>query len=223
MTATEKTIPEPSLSDLLAALRKQIFLQLNCHAIGIVDSFNPQNQTVKATIAYKRKFSTRQQDGKYRSELQDYPILIDCPCIILGGGDSGITFPIQSGDECLLLFNDRSIDEWFSSGQVGEVKSLRLHSMSDAIALVGLKSEANSLTDYETDKVKVFKGDTQITLGDKISVQNSSQSLVDLLKALIDEIKLITVTCAAPGSPSGTPLNAAQLTVLATQIEELLE
>lgn len=223
MSDLSKQIPEPSLADLMNAVKRQIMLQMNCHAIGRVQSFNALEQTVRATIAYKRKFSRRLPNGTYRTELQDYPILVDCPVVVVGGGSGSLTFPIEEGDECVLLFNDRSIDDWFSSGQVGEVKSLRLHSMSDGIALVGVRSIPNVLSDYDTDKTVLQQGNTKIKLGDKITVENSTQNLNTLLQDLITQIKAITVTCAAPGSPSGVPLNVAALTAIATQIEELLE
>jgi hypothetical protein len=223
MSVLSKQIPDPSLADLLNAVKRQVLLQLNCHAIGRVESFDASKQTVKATIAYKRKFSKKLDNGKYQTELQDYPILIDCPVVVVGGGSGSLTFPISQGDECVLLFNDRSIDDWFSSGQVGEVQSLRLHSMADGIALVGVRSIPNVLEEYDTEKTVLQHGDTKIKLGEKISVENSSQNLNSLLQDLITEIKAITVTSASPGSPSGVPLNASALTAIATQIEELLE
>jgi hypothetical protein len=42
------------------------------------------------------------------------------------------------------------------------------------------------------------------------------------LEQILDAINLITVTCTAPGSPSGPPLNAASFTSIKTSLEEIL-
>ncbi|MBV6442759.1 MAG: hypothetical protein EPGJADBJ_04483 [Saprospiraceae bacterium] len=55
-----------------------------------------------------------------------------------------------------------------------------------------------------------------------ILLQRNEQTLKSALFALIDQIKLLTVTCAAPGSPSTVPINAAAFDTVKTFIDEVL-
>jgi hypothetical protein len=237
----DKVPQEPSLSDLLRELKKDIFLSLNCHAVGIVQSFDSSNQTIQATIAYKKTFYELSSDGEnYNEVLRDYPVLIDCPAIVIGGGSFSLKMPIKKGDECLVIFNDRSIDRWFKGGQVTSLESSRKHSFSDAIVLVGLNSLANSLEGYEEDKVVLGDGthnlklggdesvlemgDTVLKLASKVTLENSAENLNTVLQDILTAIQAITVSgVTSGGAVSGPPSNAADFATLATRLGSLLE
>ena len=47
------------------------------------------------------------------------PLLLDCPVYFPSGGNCTLTFPVQPGDECLVVFASRCIDAWWQSGGVG--------------------------------------------------------------------------------------------------------
>lgn len=231
---------DPQLKDLLDLFKKQILLILSCHHIGTIQSFNPANQTATATINYKKTFFQLDQTTKtVVPVLQDYPVLIDCPVIVLGGGTSALTFPIEQGDECLVLFNDRDIDNWFQGGSGAAVSTQRLHSFSDAIILVGLRSLGNVLSGYDSTRAVLRNGDALVGVGEVlIKIANNTTTLNTLLQDLITNIQnLVTATAAITvtgvttgGGTSGIPANAAAisavgtaLTTLATEIGGLLE
>jgi hypothetical protein len=183
--------PQPTrfqMQDLLRLFKKEVMLGLNCHHVGQIQSFDPTNQTAQATIVYKKAFFLPDDSGNYVAQQVDYPVLIDAPVICLGGGNGAITFPIQSGDECLILFNDRNIDKWFSGGTNGELGSSRLHSFTDGIILVGLRSLPHKLLSYDEDAVAIrFKTATGINKilvkEDKVSVlvgPEGAQTKLDL-------------------------------------------
>jgi hypothetical protein len=218
---------DPSLKDLLDLLKKDVMLSLNSHHIGTVESFNVTKQTVTATINYpKTYYQLNAETGLYNPVLVDYPLLVDCPVICLGGGTTALTFPIQQGDECLVLFNDRALDNWFSGGAGAAVSSPRLHSFSDGIILVGLRSLGNVLKNYDTVRAVLRNGTTLVGVGPSlVKIANNSTTLNTLLQSLISNIQslvsatsAITVTCAAPGNPSSPPINAAAITAVASQL-----
>lgn len=219
--------PDPTLNDLLNLLAKDIMLSINCHAVATVQSFNATNQTVTATMNYKKSFYKKQPNGNYKTELKNYPILIDVPAIVLGGGGFSQRFPIKSGDECLLLFNDRDLDTWFSSGQIAGVPTPRLHSFSDAIALVGLRSEVNSLPDYDPDKYQVTNGKILFSLSEtKAEISNATKSLKTILEDLINAINGLKVTgiTSGPGlSASLDPGTISALAAVTSDLGDLLE
>lgn len=231
---------EPSLNDLLNLLKKEIMLDLNCHHPATVQSFNSQAQTVVATVNYtKTFFQINTATGQYDPVQVNYPLAIDCPVIILGGGAARLTFPIAAGNECLLLFNDRDLDNWLQSGQVGPVATSRLHSFSDAIALVGLSSAGNVVADYDAERAVLRNGQTKVGVGaDKVLIANSDGTLNTLLQNILTQLESLATAAAAitvtgvqgGGGASGPPANAAtfsdissQLSSLATQLGGLLE
>jgi hypothetical protein len=108
---------------------------------GIIESFNAATQTASVLPAIKA--NVRKQDGS--AEQAALPMLVDVPVYFPGGGGYSLTFPIAKGDECLLVFSSRCIDAWWQqSGQQPPMES-RSHSLSDAIAFVGLRSKPRAL------------------------------------------------------------------------------
>lgn len=155
-TIKQNLIPnEPELADLLHLHQKGIFLSLNCHHVATIQSFNPANQTATASINYTRTYFQPDASGVYIAQQQNYPLLVDCPVICLGGGNGALTFPIAAGDECLVLFNDRDIDNWFQGNTGAAVATPRLHSFSDGFILVGLRSSPHVLVGYSNDSVEL--------------------------------------------------------------------
>lgn len=229
------TLPKPTfnyqkvdynLKDLLDLFGSNLLMNMNCHAIGTVQSFNSTNQTVTATINYTKIFLVPDPSApatdpipKYIQQPQNYPILIDCPIVILGGGSSQLTFPISQGDECLVLFNDRDIDNWFATGQVAPPATGRMHSFSDGVVLVGLRSTARSIPSYDTTRALLSNGTTLLGVGaNKILLNNAAgNSLNSILQTMITGILALT----AGGNPvvdvSGDVATAA------SQLAALLE
>lgn len=234
----------PQLKDLLNQLKQDILLSLNCHHIGTIQSFNSSLQTAVATINYQKTYfvlnTTTQQ---YENSLVSYPTLVDCPVIVLGGGTSSLTFPIQNGDQCLVLFNDRDMDNWYSGSTTGGVATPRLHSFADGIIIVGLRNLNNVLTTYSTSHATLQNGTTQVGVGPStVKIANVTYTLNGVLQNLITDLQsLITALTAnastfievtgSVGSPS--PLNptivtalttvATSLSTVSTQLSALLE
>lgn len=225
--ATQRKQTDPELMDLLNLLRKQINLDINCHAIATIQSFDSSKQTVTASLNYKKTTLQRKSDGTYENVLIDYPLLLDVNVIFLGGGAFRLTFPVEKGDTCLILFNDRDIDNWVQSGQVGPVASSRMHSFSDGIALVGLRPSTKSLENFDTTRAALGNGETYVAVGStKIKVANPDttlntllQNLLTQLQSLTAQLALLTVSGVTPGpGASGVPVNAAAITTIGTNI-----
>lgn len=239
-TIPQAVVPsEVGLTDALNLLKKDILLSLNCHHVGTIQEFDPETQTATATINYKKTyFQLNTKTKLYDPILIDYPP-ISCPVIFLGGGPGALTFPVATGDECLVLFNDRDMDIWFQGNPTAGVATPRLHSFSDGVILVGLRSQQNSLDNFDTVRVALRgkkDGTTFVGVGETlIKIANQNQNLGDLLQSLISELKttisnietLVSATAAitvlyapGPGSlvPSGPPVNAAAITAVNTSL-----
>lgn len=241
----------PDLKDVLSMLKKDIFMSFNCHGLATIESFDATKQTASASMNYTKTYLKKSEDpslkkyGLYESVYVDYPVMLDCPVIVLGGGNAHLTMPITKGDQCLVLFNDRSIDDWFASGQKTNLTITRSHSFADGLLLVGLHSLKNQIQNYDTVRAVLknkkaavgVRGDSNKVLitndypSNSVTLYSVLNNLITHIKALVTATSAITVTnVTAGGGNSGPPLNSAvitaigaQLTADATALQGLLE
>lgn len=226
---------DPQLKDVLDELRRTIFLDLQCHHIGTIQSFNAESQTATVTINYKKTFYRLDEKTKtYLPVLVDYPVLVDSPVICLGGAQASLTFPIAQEDECLVLFNDRDLDSWLQAGGGGPVNTPRAHSFADGVILVGLRSAGKVIADYDPTRASLRNGAAVVAVGTElIKVANQDFTLNNLLQALISNIQelvgnvgdlvaetaAITVTAVTPGPGlSGPPANAGAISAISADL-----
>ena len=221
-----------SLKNLLDLFKKDIMLNFNCHAIGTIQSFDSSNCSVKATVNYKKTFMQRNADGSYNSVNKDYPLMVDCPVVVLQGGTAALTMPIQAGDTCLMMFNDRDIDNWVHSGQVTENASQRFHSFADAIALVGLRPFSSPISNYDSTRAVLRNGTAMVGVSPTlIKVSNDITTLKTVINGLIDIIATltsamsaatpanVTATVGVPSATATTALNLYKTTAVGVLLE----
>jgi hypothetical protein len=146
----------PNLDTLLLNLRRDIFANINCVQIGKVTKITSAAQTVEVQIQILRLAI----DGSSVS----YPVLVDCPYFVLQGGGAYIDMPISIGDGCILLFNDRDIDNWFSEGIEANPNTTRKHSLSDALAIVGINPSTKVLA-HDGTLLRIINPKGEIQLG----------------------------------------------------------
>lgn len=233
-------IPNPELADVLNAWKQDILNTINCHAIGTVQEFkqalgpdgNPNGlYTVTCTINYSRTYFIKQLNGEYLPQQVPYPQLLDVPAIIVGGGTTYLQFPIKKGDQCLVLFNDRDLNNWFAGNRAGPVATSRMHSIADGIALVGFQN----VVSYDTNHAKLSNGNAEVGVpasasGSQVRIANADTTLYTLLSDLITAIEGITVNPGSfdvGGTPvtgiSGTVANTGSLESVRSDLQGLLE
>lgn len=198
------------IPDLNAAidLKLKILLQtLNCHKVGEVQSFNSQLQTATVKIMHQINVA---------GILAEYPLLVDVPVFILGGGDRVVTLPVRQGDTCLVLFHDRDFDKWYATGASVEPNTARLHDLADGLCLVGFRSMANPVTAYSTTDVEVRNGSNRLAVGDQFLMKNSSTDLKFVLDRIIDCLNVLNSVKIGGNA-------TAHIAVATTQINLLLK
>lgn len=225
---------DPELMDLLNYFNKQIKLEMNCHHLGTVTAFDPLTQTAQVTINYAKTFQQINSVGAVSIITSNYPVLIDCPVISLGGGLGSLTFPISEGDECLVIFNDRNLDNWFSGSSNSAPATGRLHAFNDAIVLVGVRSLANVLPSFSTEAVTLTFGSNTIQIFSdrvvatlqtlptpvtftlyntgKLEIVNSTTEFVAALSQLFTDIQNATVMTMLGPQPLIMPTFPVDLT-----------
>lgn len=160
----------PDLNTILHLVKQEVKAEMNCVSVGTIQEFNPDNMTATVLFLYQKVLKRR--NTLNRNQVSDvivpYPILVRVPVVVLNGGGAFLSFPIASGDTCILLFCDRDLDNWWLTGAGGQPpNSERIHDLSDAIALVGIRSSQAPFTPYDIDKVRLQYSIGEITVVDK--------------------------------------------------------
>lgn len=216
-----------NLKQLLDEVARGIMLRLNAHAIGQIVSFDPVKQKAQVRVVYVKTFARIDSKGERSITHKEYPILSDAPVIFMGGGTANLTMPVSPGDTCVLLFNDRDIDNFITSGQITPVNSNRLHDLNDAMVLVGVRPFTNPIQNFDTARAVLRNKNAQVGVGqDKIKLANQITNLHAILSDLISALKTtpLIASTGAVGTPS--PLNPAIASLLddvQDNIDALLE
>lgn len=133
------------------ALRKRTAASIRVALPGIIQSFDAEKciATVQPAVTGAKSSST----GSISQE--SLPLLQDCPVVFPHGGGVAMTFPIEEGDECLIIFADRCIDFWWQSGGVQHPVDDRMHDLSDAFVIPGPTSCPRALSSVSTDSIQI--------------------------------------------------------------------
>jgi hypothetical protein len=169
-----QTILPPGFDDVLTELKDSMFANFNCVQIGKLTKINT-DQTCELEIQFLRTL----QDGTTKK----YPLLVDCPYIVIGGGGAYLDMPISKGDYCLVLFSDRNIDDWWDTANVAVPADTRKHSISDGIALVGINPKVKAFArngDFVRLLGKSGPGNEEFAarIGDEVTVTIPAETFV---------------------------------------------
>lgn len=209
------SIADPDLRSLLQSYRQEIFSSLNCHQLGTIVSFDKDKQTAKVQLAMQRVVFNKTQALGAKLQLNptivDYPVLVDCPVLVMGGGGGRLSFPITAGDTGVVLFNDRDIDNWYVAGGVSVPNSARTHDLSDGLVIVGFRNLTNVLANYDAANAVLQYLGGRIQVADKIGINNAATSLLHVLNSIITALTALDL--AKTGASAAGPIAAAQADV----------
>lgn len=97
-------------------------------------------------------------------EVIELPAIYNVPVVHPASGGASITFPVNVNDTVLLVFSEKSLEEWLLNGEQVTPDDPRQNNLTDAIALLGLNpfsktSPASNNTDllikYDGSEVKL--------------------------------------------------------------------
>lgn len=213
----DEILPANTLS-ILEAQKADIFSTFHCIQIGKIEKVTAAEQTVEVTLQIKRAAT----DGTSTA----IPLLVDVPYMVLQGGGAYIDMPIAAGDYCIVLFNDRDIDTWWSTANMADPATNRKHDLSDGIAIVGINPKTSPLEMDGTNLRVISKkmveikstNETKVTAS-KVELNGNSKSFVThaelttALNTFLIALNAHTHNCTAPGSPSGPVLTSITLDI----------
>lgn len=149
-------------SEAFETMVNNMLANARCCIPGIVESFDSGNQTVQVTPAIMRKKYSENGSIDYVKLpiILNVPIVV--PCVQMAG--LFVTLPIQSGDEGMIYFADRFIDNFVERGgfQPPEAAGAdnkntepRAHSLTDAMFFPGIISKPNAIPNWNTNALEL--------------------------------------------------------------------
>ncbi|TQE99505.1 MAG: phage baseplate protein [Spiribacter salinus] len=135
-----------------------------------VESYDPGTQRASVKPLINRNYA----DGA----VAEMPVIAGVPVVWPRGSGASLTMPLNRGDGVLLVFSDRSMDEWLGSGGAATPSDRRKHDLSDAIAVPGLYSfAAGGLAENNEDVLLTYSG-SQVRLKPGGAVEIDSANTV---------------------------------------------
>jgi len=187
-----KTIKSPSFSELIKMALRNISLDIHVSIPGRVTKYDKSTQKASIAPLLKKKFND------INATLADLPILNNVPVLQMQCNirNTFVYMPIKVGDLGMIMFCDRSIDNYLSSvPQEGEIKSVfhndhRNHSLSDAWFIPGILPFSVALSGINDDDIVIKNESTQINIkpDGTITIDNGTNELIETLSTLVDNL-----------------------------------
>lgn len=208
--------------DTLQRFKGGILASLRVCLPGTVVAVDSVKMTVDVAVGVLQNVSKQGLAGGLDFK---YPTLLACPMVTMQGGGVGAVMPVEAGDECLVVFSDRCIDEWYKTGQATPLPNFRMHDIGDGFAIVGVNSMANVVSlpllaneggICETQNAAGAKVVVNSATG-LISIKNGTQNLYTALTDLTTAVKdliMVLNTLTTTGGPTTQTISAATVAAL---------
>lgn len=118
---------------------------------GRVESYNSATQAASIQLTVRSGYVA--ENGERQSEA--IAILNTVPVVHVGGGGYRTVYPVAKGDTALVVFTSRSMAQWLVQGDLVDPGTDQHHSLSDAVAIVGLRDHKHALAHVPTDRMSV--------------------------------------------------------------------
>jgi hypothetical protein len=113
----------------------------------VVEDSDGKTAKVQPTI----KGRTYSEDGEAKSvEYPQHEAIVH----FTRGGGWALTHPIKKGDEGVIIYCSRNIDDWHDQGGAREPLDRRTHDMSDCIFIPGIGNKTRDLKNISTDTIQ---------------------------------------------------------------------
>jgi len=213
MTMTQVGNQTPTMVDIIKEAIRQNQLELNTMLPAVIVDYDALTQTCTVQPSLKRtSIDPPSVDSRPRIE--------DVPVVFPRGSKGGVYFPLEKGDGVMLIFCQRSLDDWRDNGGEVQNRDTRLHDINDAVALPGLFSLSDALTNPK---------DGYVIVSEKIWIGNTAGSGAPLASLAESELfqavaKTIEQLLLLPLISSMGPVNFDPTVVAALQqIQAMLE
>ena len=156
--------------------------------------------------------------------VESLPVIPSVPVAFPRAGAWFLSFPIVKGDTVLLIFADRSLDQWLERGGEVDPGDVRTHALDGAIAMVGLYPSRQALGSAHAENVVLgndsgaqihIRPDDTIALGsaspgDWVARASLTDGDIGAIKSFLDTLKVwldahVHPTAVGPSGPPAAP------------------
>jgi len=175
--------------------------QVNTSLPGRIEKYNASTRLAEVKPLIREKYA----DG---TVLSLAPIT-NVPVIMPSTADAGLALPVAAGDTVLLLFCQRSIDRWAVVGGEVNAEDVRMHAMSDAVAVAGLFDFTVTHTDGAGLVLYNGAAKIRVTSDGKVAIGTAVVELLDEITKALDDI--VTGLAAIPYTATATAAASAAI------------
>lgn len=150
-----------TLEELLLAAQDTALAGVWTALPGVVQAYNASEQTVDVQPAVMNGYTDESGDRA----TETLPVIPRVPVVFPGAGVYSITWPLAVGDTVLLVFSSRSIDTYLAQGGVADPRDDRRHSLSDAVAIPGLRTYKAPIASATASASALVLAAPQVLLG----------------------------------------------------------
>jgi len=165
----------PNIEQVIRAAIEGRMVDVHTMLPGQFESYDAGKQTGNVKLLLKRKYA----DGT----ISDLPVLVGVPVVFPRTKDAYIHLPVKSGDNCMVLFSERSLDIWKKQGGSVDPQDPRKFHLSDAVAIPGLYSNPDKFVVVNPDNITIKNKDSTVEVfpTGKYQFKGSTDELMDLL------------------------------------------
>lgn len=227
MTSNNRILT-PNIQNQLLELLRYYNKTYKFHELGRIESIDYTDNT--ASVQLIRKITTYTNEQNINESQFSYKSQGVIPKAVIQSNYNaigGLIKPLEIGSDCIVLFNDYSIDEWFIDGLPQATQSTRQHDINDAIVIPNIFWQENPaiVKDYNNDYTKLFFEKTFIELTDKIKIANENHNLKTLInqqnQLIANLINILTTIAVNPTTGVLLPTISSSLSQIQTQINTL--
>lgn len=182
-----------------------------CTAIpGVIESFD--SATCLSTVRSAVRMKTVSYQNGLSVNYLDQPLIERVPVVLPHSVGAGLflTVPIKEGDQCLIVFGYRSIDNVVEFGGVQNpcepngihpsFTDLRHHDMTDAICIPSMLCESSSIENWSQTAIEIRNqdGTVKVSVEDGQIIVNSGTNVRLTIKG--NEVTLLTPVLKLTGN-----------------------
>lgn len=182
------------LADILDMAFDELMSNVHTMLPGVVESYDPDKREASVKPVLKKMFANGQE--------VEMPVITNVPVMLMGTQDALFNFPLKKGAGVMLVFSERSTEEWLLTGNAEVAADPRRFSLSDAVAIPGLFSRAKPGKLGTTDGLEILykdtifrmkdNGDVLVSSAGKVVVDGSEVDLAGNTKTLVTYAALNT-------------------------------
>lgn len=175
----------PTLEEAIKAVLERRLADIHTTIPAKVVKYDKATQKASVKIQLKRKYVS--------GELVEIPVLPAVPVIFprANAGQAFIHFNLKPGDDVVLHFAERSIDNWKTQGGMSDPADTRKFNLSDAFATPGGSAFPDAFAPETDNAIEIVNGPTKFLLYDDGKVKVVGGNDDELVKVLYDLVNLI--------------------------------